>query len=163
MLNLCACNNVSKNAECVMNRFDLNKDGEVNNSELSQINLNSVHKSIYCSDSPHRNNKYFKRIDAENLRTAFDRNSDGTIDITDFNLLSHLNKIDEDIFSLVELIALADAFGEYKDTLREKVGAKRTYRAAYVLKAEQQLDNTEFFGELFHRPWIASPIPTNPY
>ncbi|HSA06360.1 MAG TPA: hypothetical protein P5556_04205 [Candidatus Gastranaerophilales bacterium] len=162
MLNLCSCNKIAKTEGSVLNRFDLNNDGEVNDSELAKINLNDAHKSIFSNESAYKDNKYFKRIDANNIKTALDRNKDGIIDIKDFNLLSHYNKINENIFSFIELIALSEAFGEYKDMMKAKVGVNSNYKSFYVTKAEQQLNNSQLFDELFYKTTISSPIPTNP-
>jgi hypothetical protein len=166
MFSLCANTKISRTPKEMMNRFDLNNDGVVSDDELSQVNLNKIHNNAYGSDSIYRNNKYFKRIDVDNLRVALNRDKDkkNIININDFKALAFNGVIDENTFSLVELIAVSDTFGEYKDNLALESGVKKpTFRKKEVALAEQQLKNQKGFGELFCNKTMNSPLPTNPY
>jgi hypothetical protein len=150
----------------MLGMFDLNNDGQVSDDELSKVNLNIFHNKAYGNDSVYRNNKYFKKIDTDNLRVALNRNKDkkNIIDINDFKALSFNGVIDETTFSLVELIATSDTFGKYKDNLRLQSGVKKSnFRKTYVTQAEQELKTQQKYGELFCNKSIKSPLPTNAY
>jgi|GEM_PF-2569936 len=164
MISLCSSNTAASRDESVFKRFDLNNNGKVEDEELSKINLNKIHKSIYSKDTPYLNDKHYKRIDVDNLRNALDIRRDKVIDIKDFEYLADSSgSIKEYIFSLVEFIALKDAFGEYIQKLRGKIGSKKKYRRFYFGKARRQLIVAKRFEQKFEVKSISpTPLPSVP-
>lgn len=166
MFKLCANTHTTRTTAEIFGMFDKNGDGIVSDDELSQVNLNIFHRNAFGNDSIYRRNKYFSRIGVENLRVALNRDKDkkGVIDINDFKRISFNGIISENTFSLLELIALGDTFGQYKDNLYIESGVKKpTFRKTNVALAERQLNEQTVFGELFYNKKIKSPLPINPY
>lgn len=166
MFKLCANTHTTRTTTEIFGMFDRNNDGIVCDDELSNVNLNIFHRNAFGNDSIYWRNKYFSKISVENLRIALNRDKDkeNVIDINDFKKISFNGIISENTFSLIELIALSDNFGQYKDNLYLESGIKKpTFRRTNVALAERQLNEQTSFGELFYNKKIKSPLPINPY
>lgn len=166
MFKLCANTHTTRTTAEIFGMFDKNADGVVCDDELSSANLNIFHRNAFGNDSIYRRNKYFSKISVENLRVALNRDKDkkGVIDINDFKIMSFNGIISENTFSLIELIAIGDTFGQYKDNLYRESGIKNpTFRKTNVEVAERQLREQTMFCELFYNRKIKSPLPINPY